>query len=129
LGNSRDVGSTRALALCERTSSTSSDLCSFCCEIVGEVAMQTYSPLQQAFATCQAAKILVPESCSCCRRCNEQMLQRIEACASCRGMYTGYVMYIVQAAIQAIKEGDLWLCYGSAVKEVCALSACLTMSK
>jgi len=53
------------------------------------------------------------------------MLQRIEACASCRGMYTGYVMYIVQAAIQAIKEGDLWLCYGSAVKEVCALSACL----
>ncbi|DBA80035.1 TPA: hypothetical protein ACH3X2_007531 [Trebouxia sp. C0005] len=26
-------------------------------------------------------------------------------------------MYILQAATQAIKEGDLWLCYGSAVEE------------
>ena len=52
------------------------------------------------------------------------MLQRIEACPSCRGTYTGYVMYILQAATQAIKEGDLWLCYGSAVEEVCGLSAC-----
>ncbi len=52
------------------------------------------------------------------------MLQRIEACPSCTGVYTGYVMYIVQAATQAIKEGDLWLCYGFAVEEVCALSAC-----
>ncbi|DBB01627.1 TPA: hypothetical protein ACH3X1_000267 [Trebouxia sp. C0004] len=45
------------------------------------------------------------------------MLQRIEACPTCRGLYTGYLLYILQAATQAIKEGDLWLCYGSAVEE------------
>ena len=52
------------------------------------------------------------------------MLQRLEACPSCRGVYTGYIMYIVQAASRAIKEGDLWLCYGSALAEVGGLSAC-----
>ena len=92
------------------------------CELTAAMETDLPLPLIKAFEACQSANIMTPQTFDCCRKCSAQLLQRIEACPNCRGMYTGYIMYTLQAALHAVATGDLWLAYGLSQEEVCPLT-------
>ena len=102
-----------------RIAPTAYNLARSYCELTA--AMETDLPLIKAFEACHSANIMTPQTFDCCRKCSAQLLQRIEACPNCRGMYTGYIMYTLQAALHAVATGDLWLAYGLSHEEVCPL--------
>lgn len=77
--------------------------------------------LCQAFAACKSANILVTESSACCRLCSNEIMWRVELCPACRGTFTGFTFYHMQAAYKAIHSGKLNLFFNCFTEEVCAL--------
>lgn len=77
--------------------------------------------LCQAFAACESANVLVTESAACCRLCSNEIMWRVEHCPACRGPFTGFIFYHMQAAYKAIHTGRLNLFFNCFTEEVFAL--------